>query len=84
MYSARTALQVDADNVYVIYRRTEAEMPARIEKVHHALVSEGKFGIKSGREFYDYQDKSMEETLRDRDIRLLRLKQFLDEVEEQD
>ena len=53
-------------------------------KALDALVSEGNFGVKSGRGFYNYRDKSMEETLRDRDIRLLRLKQFLDEMEERD
>jgi glutamate synthase (NADPH) small chain len=36
MDSVRTALRLGADNGYIIYRRTEAEMPARIEKVHHA------------------------------------------------
>jgi glutamate synthase (NADPH/NADH) small chain len=36
MDSARTALRLGAENVYVIYRRTEVEMPARIEEVHHA------------------------------------------------
>ena len=36
MDSARTALRLGADNVYVIYRRTEVEMPARVEEVHHA------------------------------------------------
>ncbi|MBT8491168.1 MAG: NADPH-dependent glutamate synthase [Deltaproteobacteria bacterium] len=36
MDSARTALRLGADNVYVIYRRTEVEMPARTEEVHHA------------------------------------------------
>ncbi|MEA3470600.1 MAG: NADPH-dependent glutamate synthase [Thermodesulfobacteriota bacterium] len=36
MDSARTALRLGAENVYVIYRRTEVEMPARAEEVHHA------------------------------------------------
>lgn len=36
MDAARTALRMGAENVYVIYRRTETEMPARIEEVHHA------------------------------------------------
>lgn len=36
MDSVRTALRLGADNAYIIYRRTEVEMPARIEEVHHA------------------------------------------------
>ena len=36
MDSARTALRLGADEVYVLYRRTAKEMPARIEEVHHA------------------------------------------------
>ena len=36
MDSARTALRLGADNVYIIYRRSQGEMPARKEEVHHA------------------------------------------------
>ena len=36
MDSVRTALRLGADNATIIYRRTEAEMPARSEEVHHA------------------------------------------------
>ncbi len=36
MDSARMALRLGAQKVYLIYRRTEAEMPARAEEVHHA------------------------------------------------
>ena len=36
MDSVRTALRMGAENAYIIYRRSEAEMPARIEEVHHA------------------------------------------------
>jgi glutamate synthase (NADPH/NADH) small chain len=36
MDAARTALRLGADNVYLIYRRSHAEMPARSEEVHHA------------------------------------------------
>jgi glutamate synthase (NADPH/NADH) small chain len=36
MDSARTALRLGAEHVYLIYRRTEKEMPARIEEVEHA------------------------------------------------
>jgi len=36
MDSARTALRLGAGQVYLIYRRTEKQMPARIEEIHHA------------------------------------------------
>jgi glutamate synthase (NADPH) small chain len=36
MDSARTALRVGAEEVYIIYRRTEAELPARLEEIRHA------------------------------------------------
>ncbi len=36
MDSARTALRLGAQEVYCIYRRTEKEMPARVEEVAHA------------------------------------------------
>lgn len=36
MDSCRTARRMSAEKVYVVYRRGEAEMPARIEEVAHA------------------------------------------------
>jgi len=36
MDAARCALRLGADHVYVVYRRGEAEMPARAEEKHHA------------------------------------------------
>jgi len=36
MDAARTALRLGAEEVSVIYRRTEAEMPARLEEIAHA------------------------------------------------
>lgn len=36
MDAARTAKRLGAKNVYIVYRRSEAEMPARTEEVHHA------------------------------------------------
>ena len=36
MDAARTAKRMGADDVRILYRRTEAEMPARIEEVRHA------------------------------------------------
>lgn len=36
MDAARVAKRMGAENVYIVYRRTEAELPARAEEVHHA------------------------------------------------
>lgn len=36
MDAARSAKRLGAQNVYIVYRRSEAEMPARLEEVHHA------------------------------------------------
>lgn len=36
MDAARTSLRLGAEHVYIVYRRSEAELPARAEEVHHA------------------------------------------------
>ncbi len=36
MDAARMALRLGAEKVYIVYRRTEKEMPARVEEVAHA------------------------------------------------
>lgn len=36
MDAARTSVRVGAKEVYIVYRRTEAELPARIEEIRHA------------------------------------------------
>jgi glutamate synthase (NADPH) small chain len=36
MDAARTAVRLGAEKVYLVYRRSEKEMPARVEEVHHA------------------------------------------------
>ena len=36
MDSARTAMRLGADHVYLVYRRSRDEMPARVEEIHHA------------------------------------------------
>ncbi|NWF95498.1 MAG: NADPH-dependent glutamate synthase [Candidatus Thorarchaeota archaeon] len=36
MDAARTALRLGAAEVYVLYRRSREEMPARLEEIHHA------------------------------------------------
>ncbi len=36
MDAARTAVRVGFEKVYIVYRRTEAELPARLEEIRHA------------------------------------------------
>ena len=45
MDAARTAVRLGADKVYLVYRRTEKEMPARVEEVHHAKQEGIEFHI---------------------------------------
>ena len=36
MDSVRTAVRLGAENAYLVYRRSNKEMPARVEEIHHA------------------------------------------------
>jgi 3-hydroxybutyryl-CoA dehydrogenase len=46
------------------------------------LIAEGKLGVKSGRGFYDYGGRSTEEIMKERDIKLIKLKEFLRDLGE--
>jgi len=45
MDSVRTSLRLGAANGYLIYRRSEKEMPARIDEIHHAEQEGVKFMV---------------------------------------
>ncbi len=45
MDAARTAKRLGAENVYIIYRRSEEQMPARNEEIHHAKEEEIQFKL---------------------------------------
>jgi glutamate synthase (NADPH/NADH) small chain len=45
MDSARMAVRLGAEQVYLVYRRSEKEMPARVEEVHHAKEEGVQFCI---------------------------------------
>ncbi|MEG2295596.1 MAG: NADPH-dependent glutamate synthase [Oscillospiraceae bacterium] len=36
MDAARSAIRLGTEKVYIVYRRSEEEMPARLEEIHHA------------------------------------------------
>lgn len=44
MDAARTALRLGQES-YIVYRRSEAELPARVEEVHHAKEEGVKFNL---------------------------------------
>ena len=46
------------------------------------LVSQGRLGVKSGRGFFDYGGRSTEEILREANVKLIKLREFLKELGE--
>jgi 3-hydroxybutyryl-CoA dehydrogenase len=62
-----------------------SEEPSATEgrsKTIDRLVAQGKLGVKSGSGFYDYGGRSPEELMKERDIKLFRLREFLRELGE--
>ncbi len=45
MDAARTAVRLGADKVYIVYRRSMAELPARHEEVEHAIEESVEFKL---------------------------------------
>jgi len=57
MDAARTAVRLGAEEVHLVYRRTEAEMPARVEEVRHAKEEGVIFHIlQNGKRFLGNED----------------------------
>lgn len=53
-------------------------------EVVDSMVSQGRLGVKAGKGFYDYGDTPIEEILRERDLKLLKLRSFLFDLGELD
>ena len=54
MDAARTAVRVGFETVYIVYRRTEAELPARLEEIRHAKEEGVQFlFLRAPKQIYD-------------------------------
>lgn len=53
-------------------------------EVVDSMVSQGRLGVKTGKGFYDYGGSPIEEILKKRDVKLLKLREFLTELGEMD
>ena len=54
MDAARTAVRVGFETVYIAYRRTEAELPARLEEIRHAKEEGVQFlFLRAPKQIYD-------------------------------
>ena len=54
MDAARTAVRVGFETVYIVYRRTEAELPARLEEIRHTKEEGVQFlFLRAPKQIYD-------------------------------
>ena len=76
-YAGLDAIQKSLNNR--LYRPPEVQGSS---KSLDRLVAQGKLGIKTGSGFYDYHGRSTEDLMRERDIKLIKLMEFLKEIGE--
>jgi glutamate synthase (NADPH/NADH) small chain len=70
MDSARTARRLGAENVYIVYRRSRAELPARLEEIHHAEEEGIVFKMLSNPVEFQGDDKGMVKKIRCQEMEL--------------
>ncbi len=70
MDAARTALRLGADNVYIVYRRSRAELPARAEEIHHAEQEGIIFKLLSNPVEISGDERSMVKTMKCQEMEL--------------
>jgi len=73
---------LDLSQKVISNRLYEPPRPEGRSEIIDQLVSQRKLGVKSGSGFYDYGNRSTEEIMKERDIKLIRLREFLKELGE--
>jgi 3-hydroxybutyryl-CoA dehydrogenase len=73
---------LDLSQKIISNRLYEPPRPQGKSKSVDQLIAQGKLGVKSGRGFYDYGGRSTEEIMKERDIKLIKLKEFLRDLGE--
>jgi glutamate synthase (NADPH/NADH) small chain len=70
MDAARTALRMGAKNVYIVYRRSRAELPARVEEVHHAEEEGVIFKLLSNPVEFEGDENGMVKSIKCQEMKL--------------
>jgi 3-hydroxybutyryl-CoA dehydrogenase len=73
---------LDLTQKIISNRLYEPPQPQGKSKSIDRLIDQGKLGVKSGSGFYDYGGRSPEEIMKGRDIKLIKLREFLRELGE--
>jgi 3-hydroxybutyryl-CoA dehydrogenase len=73
---------LDLTQKIISNRLYEPPRPQGSSKSIDRLVVQGKLGVKSGGGFYDYGDRAPEEIMKERDIKLIKLREFLKKLGE--
>jgi len=73
---------LDLSQKIISNRLYEPPPPQEKSKSVEQLIAQGKLGVKSGSGFYDYGGRLPEEIMKERDIKLIKLSEFLREMGE--
>jgi len=73
---------LDLTQKIISNRLYEPPKPQGRSKSIDRLIAQGKLGVKSGSGFYDYGGRSPGEIMKERDIKLIKLREFLKELGE--